>query len=61
MDKQRTKIICLEMIDKLRAMVIELDKENPYPGYLDEKLKPVENDVVCVREEINLCLKENTM
>lgn len=53
MNKERTKIICLQMIDKLMAIVNELEKEKPYYGYLDEKLRPIENDVRCVREEIN--------
>lgn len=53
MNKQRALVICLQMKEKLDAMITELRKDNPYHGYLDEKLKPIENDIKCVREEID--------
>ena len=33
MDKKRTLTICLEVRDKLDAIINELTKDNPYYGY----------------------------
>lgn len=46
------------ILDNAQAIMMECHNENPYPGYLLEKIKPIENDLKVIK---SICLKgDNT-
>lgn len=44
------------ILDNAQAIMTECSKQNPYSGYLLEKIKPIENDIQVIKEE---CLRGN--
>lgn len=42
------------ILDNAQAIMMECHNENPYPGYLLEKIKPIENDIKVIK---SICLK----
>ena len=46
----------LEEYSQIIYKALEANKENPYGGYLLEKLRPIENDLKVIKEE---CLRGN--
>ena len=44
------------ILDNAQAIITECNKENPYSGYLLEKIKPIENNIQVIKQE---CLRSN--
>lgn len=44
------------ILDNAQAIMTECNRENPYSGYLLEKIKPIENDLQVIKEQ---CLRGN--
>ena len=42
------------ILDNAQAIMMECHNENPYPGYLLEKIKPIENDIKVIK---SICMK----
>ena len=42
------------ILDNAQAIMMECHNESPYPGYLLEKIKPIENDIKVIK---SICLK----
>lgn len=57
MNIARVRSIVGEVQDAMKSIHNELMQEHPHPRYLDEKLKTLEIDVPCLREEINRGIK----
>lgn len=42
------------ILDNAQAIMMECHNESPYPGYLLEKIKPIENDIKVIK---SICMK----
>lgn len=42
------------ILDNAQAIMMECHNEYPYPGYLLEKIKPIENDIKVIK---SICMK----
>lgn len=54
MDIDRIRNCAYTILDNAQAVMMECNRENPYAGYLLEKIRPIENDLQVIKEE---CLK----
>lgn len=53
MDKERVFSCAYTILDNIQAIIYELNRKNPYKGYLEEKLGPIKNDIIVLENEIN--------
>lgn len=53
---ERAKMCINNILDKSKAIEIELFKDKPYKDYLLEKLKSIEWDYICLK---NMCDMED--
>lgn len=44
------------ILDNAQAIMSECNRENPYSGYILEKIKPIENDIQVIKEQ---CSRSN--
>lgn len=56
MNVKRISECAYTILDNAQAIMTECNKENPYSGYLLEKINPIENDLQVLKEE---CLRGN--
>lgn len=56
MNNERIRNCAYTILDNAQAVMMEANRENPYGGYLLEKIKPIENDLKVIKEE---CLRGN--
>lgn len=54
MDMQKARNCAYTILDNAQAVMMEVNRDKPYGGYLLEKLKIIENDVKCLKSE---CMK----
>lgn len=54
MNKDRLRECAYTILDNAQSIMAEAVKENPYTGYLLEKIKPIENDIEVIK---NMCVK----
>lgn len=54
MDIQKARNCAYTILDNAQAVMMEVNRDKPYGGYLLEKLRIIENDVKCLKSE---CMK----
>lgn len=54
MDINQLRSCAYNILDNAQAIMMECNRENPYGGYLLEKIKPIENDLQVIK---NQCMK----
>lgn len=54
MDINKLRSCAYTILDNAQAIMMECNRENPYGGYLLEKIKPIENDLQVIK---NQCMK----
>ncbi len=54
MDVNQLRNCAYTILDNAQAIMMEANRENPYGGYLLEKIKPIENDLQIIK---NQCMK----
>ena len=54
MDKEKLRSCAYTILDNAQAIMMEVNREKPYGGYLLEKIKPIENDLQVIK---NQCMK----
>lgn len=53
MNKERCFSCAYTILDNINAIIYELQTDEPYKGYLQEKLQPIKNDLIVLEGEIN--------
>ena len=53
-DIKKLRNCAYTILDNAQAIMMECHNENPYPGYLLEKIKPIENDLKVIK---SICMK----
>lgn len=54
MDTNRLRSCAYTILDNAQAIIMECNRDNPYEGYLLQKIKIIENDLEVIKEE---CMK----
>lgn len=54
MDVNQLRNCAYTILDNAQAIMMEVNKENPYGGYILEKIKPIENDLKVIKSQ---CMK----
>lgn len=49
MDINKLRDCAYTILDNAQAIMMEANRENPYKGYLLEKIKPIENDLSVIK------------
>lgn len=52
-EKERIKAILYAVNDNLSAIASEINTDKPYSEYINEKLKPIINDINCIQSIIS--------
>ena len=55
MDIRKVRDCAYIILDNAQAIMMEANREKPYPGYILEKLKPIENDLIVLKRQ---CLSQ---
>ena len=53
-EKERIKILLLEIEDLFLAMEYEINRENAYRHYLKEKMQAINTDINCINSILNI-------
>lgn len=54
MDTNKLRSCAYTILDNAQAIMMECNRNEPYGGYLLEKIRPIENDLKVIKEE---CMK----
>ncbi len=52
MDINKLRDCAYTILDNAQAIMMEVNRPNPYGGYLLEKIKPIENDLQVIKNQI---------